>query len=212
MPTLANKAILIIELGIILDIPANDGLNTEMFYDSDITDLSESVSFAFSFLDKKKPQVLISQFISVKCNASQKPQIVELKSLILLILPLVAVKVSLNRGSSSPFISPPAKNRNRYPLASKDHEERIPSRYCISRLKATKETAASAPIAAQADRRAAIAGAYAITMTAKLELIRNINALLNRERIKVPAAEPATPSRSSRSATQAKPGRPASSK
>ena len=146
----------------------------------------------------------------MKCNASQKPQIVELKSLILLILPLVAVKVFLNRGSSSPFISPPAKNR--YLLGSNDHEENIPSRYCISRLKATKETAASAPIAAQADRRAAIAGAYAITMTAKLELIRNINALLNRERIKVPAAEPATPSRSSRSATQAKPGRPASSK
>ena len=36
MPTLANKAIPIIKLGIIPDIPANDGLNTEVIYDSDI--------------------------------------------------------------------------------------------------------------------------------------------------------------------------------
>ena len=126
--------------------------------------------------------------------------------------------MSSNSGSSSPFISPPAKNRNRNPLGSKDHEERspsIPSRYfVISGLKATKATAASASIAeAQADRRAAIAEAYAVTMAAKLELIRNINALLNRDRIQVPAGEPATPSRSSpRSATQAKPRRPASPK
>ena len=33
MPTLANKAIPIIKLGIIPDIPANDGLNTEVIYD-----------------------------------------------------------------------------------------------------------------------------------------------------------------------------------
>ena len=56
------------------------------------------------------------------------------------------------------------------------------------------------------------AEAQAVMMAANLELNRNINALLNRERTLVQAAEPETPSRSSRSATQAKPGRPASSK
>ena len=96
----------------------------------------------------------------------------------------------MNRGSSSPVISPPATIIDIY--LALDHEESIPSRHCISRLKATKETAASAPIAAQADRRAAIAEAYAATMAAKLELIRNINALSNRERIQVPATKPAT--------------------
>ena len=285
MPTLANKAKRTIKLGIIPDIPANDGLNTEMSYDSDISDSSDSDLFEFSFLDKRKPQVLISQIISVKCIASQdrksiqvKPQIVDSKFLILLILPLVAVKVSWNRGSSlpsisppakhnryppvskdhegsipsryfsrlkatketaasqpvdlkflillilprvvikvslnsssSPSISPPEKNRNQYPLGSKDHEDSIPSRY-LSRLKATKETAASASIAeAQADKRAAIAEAYSVKMAAKLERIRNRNALLNRGRIQAPAAEPATPART-RSATQAKPGRSATPK
>ena len=56
MPTLANKAILIIELGIILDIPANDGLNTEFFLVSMIriylTYLNQ-LHLRFLFLTKK---------------------------------------------------------------------------------------------------------------------------------------------------------------
>ena len=65
---------------------------------------------------------------------------------------------------------------------------------------------------AQADMRAANAAAQAAMMAANLELTQNINALLNRDRSLVQAAEPETPLRSSRSATQAKPGRPATSK
>ena len=56
------------------------------------------------------------------------------------------------------------------------------------------------------------AEAQAAMMAANLEMNRNINALLNRDRTLVQAVEPETPSRLSRSATQAKPGRPALSK
>ena len=121
MPTLANKAKLIIKLGIIPDIPADDGPITKASYDADISDSFESALFDFVFLDTRKPQIFIPLVIPVICNAplnrknstQVKPKIVELMFLILLILPLVAVKVSSNSGSSSPFISPPAKIRNR---------------------------------------------------------------------------------------------------
>ena len=64
MPTLANKVKLIIKLGIIPDIPADDGSITEAFYDADISDSSKSALLEMSILDKKKTSSIHAEIYS----------------------------------------------------------------------------------------------------------------------------------------------------